>query len=143
MRLLDLPDEALELLEDGALTEGHGRALLLAATTPTAAASPATAAERRLVGARDRGAGPRGERRARPRRERRGAPADAPRPAEAAERDRRDALGGALGTEVKVARAAATGYRVELAFDDARRGARAGAARDRAAPRRLTALDAR
>jgi ParB family chromosome partitioning protein len=29
-RLLDLPDEALALLETGALTEGHGRALLLA-----------------------------------------------------------------------------------------------------------------
>src|SRR6202046_4130158 len=30
MRLLDLPDEALELLEGGALSEGHGRGLLLA-----------------------------------------------------------------------------------------------------------------
>lgn len=30
LRLLDLPDEALELLESGALAEGHGRALLLA-----------------------------------------------------------------------------------------------------------------
>jgi ParB family transcriptional regulator, chromosome partitioning protein len=30
MRLLDLPDEALELLSEGLLTEGHGRALLLA-----------------------------------------------------------------------------------------------------------------
>jgi ParB family chromosome partitioning protein len=30
VRLLDLPDEALELLEGGALSEGHGRALLLA-----------------------------------------------------------------------------------------------------------------
>jgi ParB family chromosome partitioning protein len=30
MRLLDLPDEALELLEAGLLTAGHGRALLLA-----------------------------------------------------------------------------------------------------------------
>ena len=30
LRLLDLPDEALALLETGALTEGHGRALLLA-----------------------------------------------------------------------------------------------------------------
>ena len=28
MRLLDLPDEALDLLETGQLTEGHGRALL-------------------------------------------------------------------------------------------------------------------
>src|SRR3954447_24904709 len=30
MRLLDLPDEVLELLESGALSEGHGRATLLA-----------------------------------------------------------------------------------------------------------------
>src|SRR5882762_6480832 len=30
MRLLDLPDEVIELLEEGALSEGHGRALLLA-----------------------------------------------------------------------------------------------------------------
>src|SRR5437588_10741802 len=30
IRLLDLPDEALELIERGELTEGHGRALLLA-----------------------------------------------------------------------------------------------------------------
>ncbi len=30
MRLLDLPDEALDLLQSGVLTEGHGRALLLA-----------------------------------------------------------------------------------------------------------------
>src|SRR3954465_11399223 len=31
LRLLDLPDEALALLEEGTLTEGHGRALLLTA----------------------------------------------------------------------------------------------------------------
>src|SRR6478735_9962408 len=30
LRILDLPDEALELLESGRLTEGHGRALLMA-----------------------------------------------------------------------------------------------------------------
>src|SRR6478735_3953957 len=30
LRILDLPDEALALLEEGTLTEGHGRALLLA-----------------------------------------------------------------------------------------------------------------
>jgi ParB family chromosome partitioning protein len=30
IRLLDLPDEAIELLEDGELSEGHGRALLAA-----------------------------------------------------------------------------------------------------------------
>jgi ParB family chromosome partitioning protein len=31
LRLLELPDEVLELMEDGQLSEGHGRALLLAA----------------------------------------------------------------------------------------------------------------
>src|SRR6476620_8112551 len=31
IRLLDLPDEALELLESGELSEGHGKALLSAA----------------------------------------------------------------------------------------------------------------
>jgi len=30
LRLLDLPDEALALIEDGSLSEGHGRALLMA-----------------------------------------------------------------------------------------------------------------
>jgi ParB family transcriptional regulator, chromosome partitioning protein len=30
VRLLDLPDEAIELVQNGALSEGHGRALLLA-----------------------------------------------------------------------------------------------------------------
>src|SRR4029079_3859752 len=30
LRLLDLPDEALELIESGRLTQGHGRALLTA-----------------------------------------------------------------------------------------------------------------
>jgi ParB family chromosome partitioning protein len=30
VRLLDLPDETIELVQDGALSEGHGRALLLA-----------------------------------------------------------------------------------------------------------------
>ena len=43
IRLLDLPDEALDLLEAGELSEGHGRAILLgAAATTSAAASPAT-----------------------------------------------------------------------------------------------------
>jgi ParB family chromosome partitioning protein len=40
MRLLDLPDEVLDLLVDGRLTEGHGRALLMA---------PDHAARRRLA----------------------------------------------------------------------------------------------
>jgi ParB family chromosome partitioning protein len=35
IRLLDLPDEALELLATGALSEGHGRAILIAKDTAT------------------------------------------------------------------------------------------------------------
>ncbi|MEM9069482.1 MAG: ParB/RepB/Spo0J family partition protein [Myxococcota bacterium] len=35
LRLLKLPDQVLDLLEDGQLTEGHGRALLMAPDVPT------------------------------------------------------------------------------------------------------------
>ena len=66
LRLLDLPDEVLELLADGALTEGHGRALLMA---PRPRRPPPPRARRRrggLDGAPDGGAGPRGRRRAGP-----------------------------------------------------------------------------
>ena len=41
IRLLELPDEVLELIEAGALSEGHGRALLMARTTTSASASRA------------------------------------------------------------------------------------------------------
>ena len=41
LRLLDLPDEVLDLLAAGHLSEGHGRALLTPPTTTTAAAWPA------------------------------------------------------------------------------------------------------
>ena len=116
MRLLDLPDEVLELLERGDLTEGHGRGLLLAEdhATRRSLARSAVAGEWsvRTVEAKAREAG-------------RGAPAR-PRPAaralhpdqtEAAEVIS-DALGAVLGTEVRV-RPGASGYRVELQFADA------------------------
>ena len=41
IRLLDLPDQVIELLEAGELSEGHGRALLLGRGRTTAARSPA------------------------------------------------------------------------------------------------------
>ena len=53
IRLLELPDEALEMLRRGELTEGHGRAILGAPATTSAAASPATPCEG-VVGPRDR-----------------------------------------------------------------------------------------
>jgi ParB family transcriptional regulator, chromosome partitioning protein len=114
LRLLDLPDEALALVEDGSLTEGHGRALLLADDH----------AERRSIA---RAAVQGGwsvrvvEQRAR----------EANAPARAATRGRAavhpdqdaaaarisEALGAALGVEVR-ARPRGTGYKVELAFED-------------------------
>ena len=73
LRLLDLPDEALALVEDGSLTEGHGRALLLADDHADRRRLARAARAGRLVGARRRAARPRGQRararrQARPRR---------------------------------------------------------------------------
>jgi ParB family transcriptional regulator, chromosome partitioning protein len=45
LRLLDLPDHALELLQTGALSEGHGRALLLAEDHATRRSLARTAAQ--------------------------------------------------------------------------------------------------
>jgi ParB family transcriptional regulator, chromosome partitioning protein len=114
LRILDLPDEALALLEDGTLTEGHGRALLLAEDQ---------ADRRRLArAAADGGWSVRvTEEQAR------AANADAPAAGRSAARaihpdqaaaasEIADALGGALGTEVKV-KPRGTGYKVELALD--------------------------
>src|SRR3954447_3788677 len=117
LRLLDLPDEALALLEEGALSEGHGRALLLC---------PDHAARRRLAReaaehgwsvrvledrAREADAGPRITRR-------RAAPRGLhPDQAEAVGRIA-DALGAALATEVRV-RPSGTGYRAEIELSSA------------------------
>ena len=114
LRLLDLPDEVLEHLEEGRLTEGHGRALLL---TDDHAARRSLAERRRargLVGAGARGACARGRTgRPPPRRPaHRGHPDQAAAAGEIA-----DALAGALGREVTV-RPRGTGYKVELAFAD-------------------------
>ena len=114
LRLLDLPDEALALVEDGSLTEGHGRALLLADDH---------ADRRRLARAAVQGGWSVRvvEQRAR----------EANAPARAAKRGRAavhpdqeaaaarisEALGAALGVEVR-ARPRGTGYKVELAFED-------------------------
>ena len=116
LRLLDLPDEALALLERGDLSEGHGRALLLAADHGD---------RRRLArSAADEGWSVRVlETRARAANEPAGAPgtakaAAAPHPdQQAAAEQIADALGGALGIEVTV-KSRGSGYRVELAFDD-------------------------
>jgi ParB family chromosome partitioning protein len=113
IRLLDLPDEALALLERGGLSEGHGRALLLAgdhadrrrlARAAAAEGWSVRELERRARGAgKDDDAG----------RQRRRAlhPDQAEALAQLA-----DAFGGALGSDVRVS-AEGEGYRVQLAFE--------------------------
>jgi ParB family chromosome partitioning protein len=115
LRLLDLPDEALALVEDGSLTEGHGRALLLADDHADRRRLARAAVEGgwsvRVVEQRAREAN-------RPSRAaKRGRAATHPDQDAAASRIA-DALGAVLGTEVRV-RPRGTGYKVELAFDDA------------------------
>jgi ParB family transcriptional regulator, chromosome partitioning protein len=114
LRILDLPDEALELVEAGRLSEGHGRALLLAADHADRRRLARAAAEAgwsvRVTEARARDAN------APTRPATRGRAALHP-DQEAAAREIADALGAALGTDVRV-RTRGTGYRVELAFDD-------------------------
>jgi ParB family chromosome partitioning protein len=114
LRILDLPDEALTFLEDGTLTEGHGRALLLAEDQ---------ADRRRLARAAAEGAWSVRVTEEQARAANAAATAGATRAAAAIHPDQAaaaseiaDALGGALGTEVKV-KPRGTGYKVELALD--------------------------
>ena len=114
LRLLDLPDEALALVEDGSLTEGHGRALLLAddhadrrriARAAVQGGWSVRVVEQR---AREANAPARGARRGR---------AAVHPDQDAAAARIAEALGAALGTDVRV-RPRGTGYKVELAFED-------------------------
>jgi ParB family transcriptional regulator, chromosome partitioning protein len=115
LRLLDLPDEALALVEDGSLTEGHGRALLLADDHAERRRLARAAVEGgwsvRVVEQRAR------EANAPSRAAKRGRAAVHP-DQEAACARISDALGAVLGTDVRV-RPRGTGYKVEIAFDDA------------------------
>jgi ParB family chromosome partitioning protein len=117
LRLLDLPDEVLDLLASGELSEGHGRALLMAPdhgerrSLARAAALEGWTVRRTEARAREsEGSRARGVTR------RRGAPAAGVHPdqAEAAER-LGDALGRALGSDVQVT-PRGEGYKVTLAF---------------------------
>jgi len=114
VRLLELPDEVIALLQDGSLSEGHGRALLLAEDHGARRMLARHAAERgwsvRLTEERARETNlPAGRRRT---------PAvPAPHPdQEQAAAEISSALSGALGAEVRV-RPAGGGYRAELSFD--------------------------
>jgi ParB family chromosome partitioning protein len=118
LRLLDLPDEALGLIERGDLSEGHGRALLLATDHADrrrlARSAVADGWSVRVLEDRARAANePDRQSPARAPRTRRAVHADQ----EAAATRIADALGGALGIEVTV-KPSGTGYRAELVFDD-------------------------
>jgi ParB family chromosome partitioning protein len=116
LRLLDLPDEALELLEDGSLSEGHGRALLLAedhgARRRLARAAASEGWSVRTLEAQARQANAPAERGPGAPPLRRTHPDHAQAAAEIA-----DALESALGAEVRVRPARGGGYRVEISFD--------------------------
>jgi ParB family transcriptional regulator, chromosome partitioning protein len=115
LRILDLPDEALALVEDGRLTEGHGRALLMASDHSDRRRLARSAAEQgwsvRVTESKARAAGSPSARATT------GRAAVHPDQAHAAE-EIAAALGAALGADVRV-RTAGTGFKVELAFASA------------------------
>src|SRR3954466_14674620 len=115
-RLLDLPDEAIALIERGDLSEGHGRALLLAPDhadrRDLARAAGAGEWSVRETEARARAAGEKpGEPRVRRARPRGIHPDQAAAATEAA-----DALGAALGADVRVG-ANGTGFRATIELE--------------------------
>lgn len=114
IRLLDLPDDVVAMVESGELSEGHGRALLQARG---AVAQRSLARRARDEGlsvratealARDGGEAPRGNG---------GGVTQIPADAEQAVRDVEDSLGAALGMEVRV-RLTSRGGKVEIPFED-------------------------
>jgi ParB family chromosome partitioning protein len=117
IRLLDLPDEALELLERGQLTEGHGRALLLAQEHLD---------RRNLARAAVNGRWSVRELESRARTSGASAPAPGPsaRPRRAMHPDQEaaiaqieDSLGAALGADVEVSAGSGGRYRAKLEFE--------------------------
>jgi ParB family chromosome partitioning protein len=119
IRLLDLPDAAIELVERGVLSEGHGRALLLAEDHGARASLARDAAEHgwsvRVLEERARDSNAAAPASARPRR---GRAREAHPDQEQAAHEIADALAGALGAEVRV-KPARGGYRAELSFTSA------------------------
>ena len=121
IRLLDLPDEVIELVQLGSLTEGHGRALLLAEDHGERRRLGRSAAQEgwsvRVTEQRARDSN-RGEIGASVRVARAGAAAVHP-DQEAAAREIADALGAALGADVAVKARHGGGFRAELLFGSA------------------------
>ena len=116
IRLLDLPDEAQHLIERGDLSEGHGRALLLAddhgdrRSLARAAASAGWSVRELESRARNAGSAAPRPKRARPRR--------VLHPdQQAAIEQIGDSFSVALGHDVAVTPAKGAGYRVELSFE--------------------------
>jgi ParB family chromosome partitioning protein len=116
IRLLDLPDEALQLIEARELTEGHGRALLTATDHAERRRLARAAVDARWsvreLEERARRANSNGASTRRPKSRRRTLHPDQ----EAAAVQIDDAFGAALGREVEVS-ATAAGYRVHLSFE--------------------------
>ena len=116
VRLLDLPDEALELLERGLLSEGHGRALLTATDHADRRRLARSASEEgwsvRTLEARAREANKQGPHA--------GPARPAPREVHPDQLDACDtiaeALGTAIGADVRVSVARGGAYRAELLF---------------------------
>jgi ParB family chromosome partitioning protein len=114
IRLLDLPDEVLGMLESGELTEGHGRALLQAASAEAQRSLARSARDRKLsvreLEALARAAQAHGD----------GVDASGRRElradAEAARQQAEEVLGAALGLEVRV-RLRRRGCAVEIPLD--------------------------
>jgi ParB family transcriptional regulator, chromosome partitioning protein len=118
MRLLELPDEVVDLLAAGTLSEGHGRALLLAEDHGARRKLAREAAEEgwsvRTTEARaqqsNAGVGaPRGSAKT-------GAAGTGHPDQQEAAKDIAEALGSALGAEVRVRVSRGGGYRAELSF---------------------------
>ncbi len=114
MRLLDLPDEVLELLAEGELSEGHGRALLMASDHADRRRLGRAAAQEGWTVRRTEAAAREADAEAAAPTVRSGS-AVHPDQAEAA-KQLGDALGRALGADVRV-RPKGDGYRVTFAFD--------------------------
>jgi ParB family transcriptional regulator, chromosome partitioning protein len=117
VRLLDLPDEAIELVQHGALSEGHGRAVLLAEDHGARRRLARAAADQgwsvRVTEERARQSNAEGDASPSNRRTR----ASQPHPdQQQAARDIADALAGALGADVQVKPTSDGRYNAQLSF---------------------------
>ena len=122
LRILDLPDDVLALLEDGSLSEGHGRALLLADAHADRRGLARAAAQGgwsvRVTEDRARAANAASGGGARSRGARASASSSLHPDQRAACAEIAETLGRALGREVRV-RPRGAGYKAEIVLDDA------------------------